>query len=141
MNTWTKINSVGLLHQKPKKHRTRKRLSGWKEKLIHNCTIIKKAKNKIKKQPEVAVSFEDAVKFYETYEWKRLRYATLKKYERKCMCCGSTEGVFHVDHIKPLRRYWNLRLDPNNVQVLCADCNRGKGNWDETDFRLISNPT
>lgn len=40
-----------------------------------------------------------------------------------------------VDHIKPVRKYWHLRLDPDNLQVLCADCNRAKGNWDETDFR------
>jgi hypothetical protein len=31
---------------------------------------------------------------------------------------------------------WHARrLDPNNLQVLCNDCNMGKGSWDQTDFR------
>ncbi len=73
--------------------------------------------------------------FYKSYEWRKLRYTTLLKYGRKCMCCGVEKGVFNVDHIKPLRKYWELRLDPDNVQVLCKECNHGKGNWDETDHR------
>jgi hypothetical protein len=74
-------------------------------------------------------------KFYHSYEWHRLRYSVLKEYGRKCMCCGETTGTMHVDHIKPLRQHWELRLDRSNLQVLCDDCNHGKGNWDTTDFR------
>lgn len=74
-------------------------------------------------------------KFYQSFEWRRLRFSILKKYDRRCMCCGTIEGKIHVDHIKPLRKNWHLRLDPTNLQVLCAECNHGKGNWDETDFR------
>jgi 5-methylcytosine-specific restriction endonuclease McrA len=73
--------------------------------------------------------------FYGSYEWKQLRYATLRKYPLRCMCCRNTDAILNVDHIRPIRKYWHLRLDPNNVQILCADCNRGKGNWDEADFR------
>jgi 5-methylcytosine-specific restriction endonuclease McrA len=83
--------------------------------------------------------------FYRSYDWKEIRYRVLLKYGRKCMCCGASEGdifayngdqvVINVDHIKPLRKYWSLRLDFDNLQVLCSDCNHGKGNWDETDFR------
>lgn len=40
-----------------------------------------------------------------------------------------------VDHIKPISKHWHLRLDPDNLQVLCNDCNKGKGAWDETDYR------
>ena len=50
------------------------------------------------------------------------------------MCCGSADKI-RGDHIKPIRRYWNLRLDPDNIQILCEECNHGKGSWDETDFR------
>ena len=35
----------------------------------------------------------------------------------------------HVDHIYPVRRYWSMRLDLNNLQDLCGDCNREKGNF------------
>jgi 5-methylcytosine-specific restriction endonuclease McrA len=40
-----------------------------------------------------------------------------------------------VDHIKPLHHHWSLRLQKTNLQVLCDECNQGKGAWDETDHR------
>lgn len=76
--------------------------------------------------------------FYQSWEWKRLRLNTLLKYGQRCQCCGATpeHGVrVVVDHIKPLRKHWKLRLDPSNLQVLCDDCNRGKGSHIERDFR------
>lgn len=76
--------------------------------------------------------------FYASWDWARLRYRILQKKARTCMCCGATatDGAkIHVDHIKPIRRFWHLRLDPDNLQVLCEPCNMGKGSWDETDFR------
>lgn len=73
--------------------------------------------------------------FYKSYEWRRLRYTIIKQYGPTCMACGATNKVIHVDHIKPLRKYWHLRLESTNLQVLCEECNHGKGNWDETDFR------
>lgn len=53
------------------------------------------------------------------------------------MCCGNAypHVIINVDHIKPVRKYWHLRLDFDNLQVLCSTCNKAKGNWDETDFR------
>lgn len=41
----------------------------------------------------------------------------------------------HVDHIKPRSKYPHLAYDVNNLQVLCQDCNFGKSNHDETDWR------
>jgi hypothetical protein len=73
--------------------------------------------------------------FYKGYHWRKLRYEVLKKWGRKCMLCGQTEGIMHGDHIKPLRKYWHLRLEFENIQILCEVCNHGKGNWDETDWR------
>lgn len=76
--------------------------------------------------------------FLESFEWRRLRMEVLKRYGARCMCCGATpaDGVkMHVDHIKPRRKYPELALDPDNLQVLCEECNHGKGNWDETDWR------
>lgn len=44
-----------------------------------------------------------------------------------------------VDHIKPIRKHWHLRLDSNNLQILCDDCNMGKGSRGETDWRQHNN--
>lgn len=75
--------------------------------------------------------------FYQTEEWKLLREQTLLKYGQICMRCKTVRGSMHVDHIKPLRKYWHLRADPNNLQVLCAGCNYNKGSRGETDWRCI----
>ena len=81
---------------------------------------------------------EKIAAFYASAEWKRLSYRAKLKYGRRCMCCGagpSQGAVINTDHVKPIRKHWRLRLDMDNLQVLCADCNIGKGSWDETDFR------
>lgn len=76
--------------------------------------------------------------FLMTYEWRKVRMEALKKYGARCQCCGATPAhgaVMNVDHIKPRKLYPYLALDLNNLQVLCHDCNHGKGNWDMTDWR------
>lgn len=76
--------------------------------------------------------------FLMTYEWRKVRMEALKKYGAKCQCCGATPAhgaVMNVDHIKPRKLFPHLALDLNNLQVLCHDCNHGKGNWDMTDWR------
>jgi hypothetical protein len=70
--------------------------------------------------------------------WLRLRLSVLKQYGNKCQSCGQgpDDGIkLNVDHIKPRRIFPELALDPTNLQVLCSQCNEGKGNWDMTDFR------
>ena len=76
--------------------------------------------------------------FLESFEWRRLRMEVLKKYGPRCMCCGATPkdgAVMNVDHIKPRKLFPNLALDISNLQILCHECNHGKGNWDQTDWR------
>lgn len=76
--------------------------------------------------------------FLQTYEWRKLRLVALKKYGTVCRCCGAspkTGAVMNVDHIKPRKIYPELALSLDNLQVLCAECNHGKGNWDMTDWR------
>lgn len=79
--------------------------------------------------------------FLYSYEWRRLRMVVLTKRGARCECCGASavDGVrIHVDHIKPRRLHPELALVESNLQVLCADCNHGKGNWDQTDWRQHS---
>lgn len=76
--------------------------------------------------------------FYSSSEWKRLRYIILKEQGGRCQCCGRSakDGVvLHVDHIVPLSKDWSKRLDKNNLQILCEDCNLGKSNTDSIDWR------
>lgn len=83
--------------------------------------------------------YERARRFYASYDWRRLRYEILLTFGFRCLACGRSpkEGaIIHVDHIKPLRKHWGLRLDRDNLQPLCDICNHGKGNWDETDFTV-----
>lgn len=76
--------------------------------------------------------------FLATFEWRRVRMMALKKYGPVCQCCGATPAngaVMNVDHIKPRKVFPHLALDVNNLQILCHECNHGKGNWDMTDWR------
>lgn len=77
--------------------------------------------------------------FYGTDAWRKLRYWVIKTRGRKCEACGTTKGAIHVDHIKPRSRYPELSLVESNLQILCENCNMGKGSWDETDWRNEGN--
>ena len=63
-----------------------------------------------------------------------LRFEVLRR-DRVCQLCGATRDQerLEVDHIVPRSRGGSN--DPDNLQVLCGRCNRGKGNRDDTDFR------
>lgn len=76
-------------------------------------------------------------KFYRTPEWIKLRYQILRLFGQVCMCCGATSEHkrIMVDHVRPRSLYPDLALDPRNMQVLCEDCNAGKGWDDESDWR------
>jgi 5-methylcytosine-specific restriction endonuclease McrA len=92
------------------------------------------------KQKPVTISGVDVSSdaFLSTFEWRRVRMEALKKYGPRCMCCGSTPSdgaVMNVDHIKPRKLWPSLALDVKNLQILCHECNHGKGNWDQTDWR------
>jgi len=84
------------------------------------------------------IEFAKRKDFYSTKEWKRLRYDVLAKHKGVCMLCGAsakTGAVIHIDHIKPKFSHPELSLDETNLQVLCEECNLGKGMRDDTDFR------
>lgn len=76
--------------------------------------------------------------FYNSKAWRSIRYMAFKQYGKHCMCCGATAQsgvVMHVDHIKPRSKFPELALTLSNLQILCEDCNIGKGAWDSTDWR------
>lgn len=73
--------------------------------------------------------------FYRTREWLELRYKAIRRWGRQCMACGATGVKIHIDHIKPRSKFPDLELDSANLQVLCWECNLGKSNSDQTDWR------
>jgi ATP adenylyltransferase len=64
-----------------------------------------------------------------------IRFRVLKAGKQRCALCGITakEKMLDVDHIIPRSRGGSSKEE--NLQVLCAKCNRSKGNKDDTDFR------
>lgn len=58
------------------------------------------------------------------------------------MACGRSKKehgiVIHVDHIQPRSKRPELALCFENLQLLCADCNLGKSNTDNTDWRPVN---
>jgi len=77
--------------------------------------------------------------FFETKQWEKIRYDVLRIRGAMCACCGrdqNTGAILQVDHIKPRSKYPELSLDFSNLQVLCKECNFGKSNTDETDWRF-----
>ena len=76
--------------------------------------------------------------FFQSPVWLRLRYEVLKRHHGRCQACGRSahDGVvIQVDHIKPRSLYPHLSLVLTNLQVLCDDCNLGKSNKSERDWR------
>jgi len=64
--------------------------------------------------------------FYQSKEWKALRSRVLENHENVCVVCGSIHSL-RVDHIKPIRHFWEMRMLYENLQILCDECNKEKG--------------
>lgn len=103
--------------------------------------INRKKKPHITEKTVISVNGSDVQSkdFLSTYEWRKLRLQALMKYGSRCQCCGATPqsgAIMNVDHIKPRKTHPELALVLDNLQVLCSECNHGKGNWTDHDFRF-----
>lgn len=98
-----------------------------------------KKKKSLRQSQRAKGIYTDPKKFYSSDEWRRLRYRVIVKYGSKCHACGRSPKehgvVIHVDHIKPRSKFPQLELCFENLQILCEDCNLGKLNKDQTDWR------
>ena len=91
---------------------------------------------------EPTKTIDDAHDFYESQEWKSCRKQFLSGKKFVCTDCqidlsGNNFKNLNVDHIKPLRFFWDLRVEESNLRIVCADCNRFKGNSYEDDEWII----
>jgi 5-methylcytosine-specific restriction endonuclease McrA len=103
-----------------------------------NYVKAKLRRKRVKKGTQKPPKRQPDDKFYKSIEWRSLRYQALKNCNGCCQLCGASQhdGIkLHVDHIKPRSRFPELALVLSNLQVLCDDCNIGKGGWDDTDWR------
>lgn len=73
-------------------------------------------------------------RFYDTKEWKSLRYQAFLRDGFCCVRCGREAEV--GDHIIPTKVRWDLRLDIKNVQSLCSHCHNQKTAEDEKEYGI-----
>ena len=101
-------------------------------------------KSTIKRSTKVAWMPRDewekqTAKFYSSQRWRELRYEALRNTGGCCCCCGgrASDGIrLHVDHIKPRSKYPELQYDLDNLQILCEDCNMGKSNYYDDNWKV-----
>ncbi|HEY0376414.1 MAG TPA: HNH endonuclease [Pyrinomonadaceae bacterium] len=62
----------------------------------------------------------------------RLRFQVFQRDNSTCQVCGrrAPEVILHLDHIEPVswESNWQPSNHPDDYQVLCEECNLGKGN-------------
>tara|TARA_R100000027_G_scaffold65928_1_gene61038 strand:- start:778 stop:1173 length:396 start_codon:yes stop_codon:yes gene_type:complete len=79
-------------------------------------------------------SVREGHEFYRSDEWVKTRDEFKEGKDLKCCKCGSRDHVC-VDHKLPLRRFWQYRTHPYNLQLLCHKCNKKKSNY--TDYNIL----
>lgn len=130
---------LSILSAAMEKKAERQEKRGRVSKFSRNAVDVCRKAQAPKIRPRADVTKDE---FLSSFEWRKVRMMALKKYGSKCQCCGATPAsgaVMNVDHIKPRKKYPDLALEIDNLQVLCGECNHGKGNWDETDWRQKGN--
>jgi hypothetical protein len=113
------ILSRGRPKRSSNKSRRKNKLQRLHEIIQRKNKLIRKLKEltkdvrvqaKIKAMPKIDP-------FYDSKEWRNLRYLVLRKYGRQCMLCSSTDGVMHVDHIKFKLQFREFRARFNMIDV------------------------
>jgi 5-methylcytosine-specific restriction endonuclease McrA len=140
------VKRAALKARHARSERKRAETNAYQDK---HLVLVTKDGEKVFNNVRQHASRDKREEFYKSWDWRTLRMKTIKRYGRRCQCCGATPADrdsagapvrIVVDHIKPLSKYWQLRLVPSNLQILCDECNQGKGAWDETDHRAPSEP-
>ncbi|MCI2955629.1 HNH endonuclease [Staphylococcus caprae] len=71
-------------------------------------------------------------KFYRSKPWRELREQVLKRANYECEFCKAEGKVtttnLEIDHIKTVEEFPQLRLDPDNLRVLCHSCHDKRHN-------------
>ena len=82
------------------------------------------ARSSRKKKKQGNVYHHENKSFYRTPEWRDMREVIYERDRGCCKRCG--KFVFgrkaHVHHIVPIKNNPLLKLDPNNLILLCSEC-------------------
>jgi 5-methylcytosine-specific restriction enzyme A len=71
------------------------------------------------------ISIEQSKAFYKSKAWENCRDYVLSRDIGLCQNCTTPVNPVPADtvhHIKHLRDFWELRLDPDNLISVCASC-------------------
>ena len=72
-------------------------------------------------------------------QWNQMSTAFLAQHPT-CVCCMASFNLVipaaHVDHIRPLRYWPELKYDPDNFQPLCISCHSRKSAWERKGMIL-----
>lgn len=82
---------------------------------------------------------DEKKRFYSSYAWQKLRNRKVKEHPY-CERCWSKWRLIVTDnlqghHIKSFKDYPELRLDEDNVAVLCRTCNLQIGDSSKVDWK------
>lgn len=114
-------------------------LRKWERSLVHDAEADREDELENREVARLQRQAERRA-FYDSREWRTVRYRALRRSKGCCECCGARGGrtnPLQVDHIQPRSRFPDLALDLDNLQVLCRLCNLGKGSRDATDWREV----
>ncbi|MEL7140599.1 MAG: HNH endonuclease signature motif containing protein [Cyanobacteria bacterium J06573_11] len=87
---------------------------------------LKQVADSIHKRYEPRLEFDRWKQTLGGRKWKRSQLKLQQGLCNSCRCRVKLKGS-HIDHIKPLKHYPQLAIDPSNLQILCSDCNLRKG--------------
>ena len=65
-------------------------------------------------------------RFYNSSAWRSTSKLVLLRDDYVCQMCGREATM--VDHIIPIKKDWERRLDLTNLQASCKACNDAKAN-------------
>lgn len=71
-------------------------------------------------------NYKQRKQFYNSKSWKDVRQYVLKRANYECEWCAAegkvTTDKLEVDHIEELHIRPDLKLEPDNLRVLCKSC-------------------
>lgn len=102
---------------------------------IHLVVQMRKSRHK---QYDQHQRDQQATAFYHSKEWDRLRRQAMMRDHGLCQECLLDKRITVadvVDHIKPIKLYWHLRLVLSNLRSLCHLCHNRKTAADKSKSR------